>query len=80
MHILALEEYGLRCLLQVALHDAEGPVSAQAIARAEGMVEAPDAEAARIFGEIAEKIVRKLAVLAETSPKIADANITWTTT
>ena len=37
MHILALEEYGLRCLIQVALRDAEGPVSAQAIARAEGM-------------------------------------------
>ena len=37
MHILALEEYGLRCLLQVALRDAEGPVSAQEIARAEGM-------------------------------------------
>ena len=37
MHILAIEEYGLRCLLQVALRDAEGPVSAQEIARAEGM-------------------------------------------
>jgi Rrf2 family protein len=37
MHILALEEYGLRCLIQVALRDAEGAVSAQAIARAEGM-------------------------------------------
>ena len=37
MHILALEEYGLRCLLQVALHDAEELVSAQEIARAEGM-------------------------------------------
>lgn len=37
MHILALEEYGLRCLLQVALRDAEGPVPAQEIARAEGM-------------------------------------------
>ncbi len=44
------------------------------------LVDAPDSEAARSFGEIAEKIVRKLAVLAETSPKIADANITWTTT
>ncbi len=37
MHILALEEYGLRCLLQVALRDAEGLVSAREIARAEGM-------------------------------------------
>ena len=44
------------------------------------LVEAPESEAARSFVEIAEKIVRKLAVLAETSPKIADANITWTTT
>ena len=35
MHILALEEYGLRCLLQVALCDTDGPVSAQKIARAE---------------------------------------------
>jgi ATP-binding protein involved in chromosome partitioning len=44
------------------------------------LVEAPDSEAARSFGEIAEKIVRKLAVLAEASPKIADAKITWVTT
>jgi len=44
------------------------------------LVEAPESEAARSFGEIAEKIVRKLAVLAEASPKIADANITWATT
>jgi len=37
MHILAIEEYGLRCLLQVALRDADGVVSAQEIARAEGL-------------------------------------------
>ena len=37
MHILALEEYGLRCLLQVALHDTDGPVSAPEIARSEGI-------------------------------------------
>ncbi len=37
MHILALEEYGLRCLLQVSLRDTDGPVSAQEIAGAEGM-------------------------------------------
>jgi Rrf2 family protein len=37
MHILALEEYGLRCLLQLALREADGPVSAQEIASAEGM-------------------------------------------
>ena len=44
------------------------------------LVEAPDSEAARSFGEIAEKIVRKLSVLAEASPPIADGNITWVTT
>jgi ATP-binding protein involved in chromosome partitioning len=44
------------------------------------LVEAPESEAARSFSEIAEKIVRKLAVLAEASPKIADANISWVTT
>ncbi len=49
MHILALEEYGLRCLLQVALRDAEGPVSAQEIARAEGM---GPAYVARILGRL----------------------------
>jgi Rrf2 family protein len=37
MHILALEEYGLRCLLQVALRGTEAPVSAQEIAQAEGL-------------------------------------------
>lgn len=37
MHILALEEYGLRCLLRVALRDADGVVSVQEIARAEGL-------------------------------------------
>ena len=44
------------------------------------LVEAPDSEAARAFSEIAEKIVRKLAVLAERTPPLADANITWVTT
>ncbi len=43
------------------------------------LVEAPDSEAARAFSVIAEKIVRKLAVLAEGTPKIAGANITWVT-
>jgi len=37
MHILALEEYGLRCLLQVALRDTDRLVSTQEIARAEGI-------------------------------------------
>ncbi len=37
MHILAIEEYGLRCLLQVAFHDPSQHMTAQAIARAEGL-------------------------------------------
>ncbi len=37
MHILAIEEYGLRCLLQVAFHDPSQQMTAQAIARAEGL-------------------------------------------
>ncbi len=37
MHILAIEEYGLRCLLQVAFHDRSRPMTAQEIARAEGL-------------------------------------------
>ncbi len=37
MHILAIEEYGLRCLLQVAFHDPSQPMTAQEIARAEGL-------------------------------------------
>ena len=37
MHILALEEYGLRCLLRVAIRDADGVISVQEIARAEGL-------------------------------------------
>jgi hypothetical protein len=41
------------------------------------VLDAPDSEAARVFGHLAGVIARKLAVLAETTPKIADANITW---
>ncbi len=37
MHLLAIEEYGLRCLLQVAFHDPSRPMTAQEIARAEGL-------------------------------------------
>ena len=37
MHILAIEEYGHRCLLQVAFHDPSRPMTAQEIARAEGL-------------------------------------------
>jgi ATP-binding protein involved in chromosome partitioning len=38
---------------------------------------APDSPPAVALREIAEKIVRRLAVLAEGTPKLADANITW---
>jgi Rrf2 family protein len=37
MHILAIEEYGLRCLLQVALHPGPGPLTGPEIARREGL-------------------------------------------
>ena len=40
----------------------------------------PDSTPAVAFREIAGRIARKLAVLAEKSPPIADANITWVTT
>jgi ATP-binding protein involved in chromosome partitioning len=38
---------------------------------------APDSPPAVALREIAGKVARKLAVLAESTPKIADANITW---
>jgi ATP-binding protein involved in chromosome partitioning len=38
---------------------------------------APDSPAAAALREIAGKIARKLAVLGESTPKLADANITW---
>jgi ATP-binding protein involved in chromosome partitioning len=41
------------------------------------VVGAPDSEAARIFRDLAGRIARKLAVLADRTPPIADANITW---
>lgn len=37
MRILAIEEYGLRCLLQVAFHPGPGPMAASEIARREGL-------------------------------------------
>ncbi len=37
MHSLAIEEYGLRCLLQVAVHEPSRPMTVQEIARAEGL-------------------------------------------
>ncbi|MBW2270828.1 MAG: Rrf2 family transcriptional regulator [Deltaproteobacteria bacterium] len=37
MHIFAIEEYGLRCLLQLAFHDPSAPMATQEIAEAEGL-------------------------------------------
>jgi Rrf2 family protein len=37
MHILAIEEYGLRCLLQVALYSGPGLITGPEIARREGL-------------------------------------------
>ena len=41
------------------------------------VVDAPDSEAAQAFRNISASVVRKLAVLADATPPIADANITW---
>jgi ATP-binding protein involved in chromosome partitioning len=41
------------------------------------VLDAPDSEAARVFRELAGSVARKLAVLGEATPQIADANITW---
>jgi ATP-binding protein involved in chromosome partitioning len=41
------------------------------------VVYAPESEAARAFRHIAGEVARRLAVLAERTPAIADANITW---
>ena len=41
------------------------------------LLEAPDSLPAEAFRALAGQIARKLAVLAESTPQIADANITW---
>jgi ATP-binding protein involved in chromosome partitioning len=41
------------------------------------LIHAPDSEAAQAFRELAGSVARKLAVLAERIPPLADANITW---
>jgi ATP-binding protein involved in chromosome partitioning len=41
------------------------------------LLEAPDSPVARAFQEIAGSVARKLSVLAESTPRIADASITW---
>jgi ATP-binding protein involved in chromosome partitioning len=39
--------------------------------------QAPNTEAAKAFYELAGTVARRLAVLADRKPAIADANITW---
>ena len=41
------------------------------------LVEAPDSPAATALREIAGRVARKLVVLSERTPKLADSNITW---
>jgi ATP-binding protein involved in chromosome partitioning len=41
------------------------------------VVDAPESPAAQAFEALAGSVARKLAVLAESTPPIADANITW---
>ncbi len=43
------------------------------------VVQVPDSPAARVFSELAGTVARRLAVLADRTPAIADANITWIT-
>jgi ATP-binding protein involved in chromosome partitioning len=43
------------------------------------VVAAPDSPAAVALRELAGTVARRLAVLAESTPKLADANITWVT-
>jgi ATP-binding protein involved in chromosome partitioning len=41
------------------------------------LVHAPDSDAAAVFRDISGKVARKLAVLAEQAPRVADSSITW---
>ena len=43
------------------------------------LLDAPDSEAAEVFRALAGRVARKLAVLAESTPRAADANLTWVT-
>jgi ATP-binding protein involved in chromosome partitioning len=43
------------------------------------LVHAPDSPAAQAFRDLAGKVARSLAVLADSMPPVADANITWVT-
>ncbi len=43
------------------------------------VLDAPDSEAAGVFRELAGQVARKLAVLAQSTPRAADASLTWVT-
>lgn len=49
MHLTAQEEYGLRCLLQVARHTGPGPLQVRAIAEAEGLSQEYAAKLLRVL-------------------------------
>jgi len=59
----------------------EVPIDSQIVSGGDAgrpiVVEAPESGAARAFTELADQIVRKLAVLAASAPPTLDANITW---
>ena len=69
-------ELGVDFLGEVAIDPriVEGGDAGQPI-----LVSAPDSPAAQTFRDLAGKVARSLAVLAEGAPSIADANITWVT-
>jgi ATP-binding protein involved in chromosome partitioning len=68
------EELGVEFLAEVPIDPrvVEGGDKGRPI-----LIHAPDSEVAQAFRELAGKIARKLAVLAESAPAVADANITW---
>ena len=70
------EELGLDFLGEVPIDPriAEGGDEGRPI-----LVYAPDSRAAQAFRDLAGKVTRSLAVLANSAPPIADANITWVT-
>jgi ATP-binding protein involved in chromosome partitioning len=43
------------------------------------VAQAPDSDVAKIFNEISGTVARRLSVLADRTPAIADSNITWVT-
>ncbi|MCZ6782620.1 MAG: P-loop NTPase, partial [Proteobacteria bacterium] len=70
------EELGVDFLGEVPIDPrvAEGGDRGQPI-----ITYAPDSPAALAFVKLAGDVARRLAVLAEKTPEIADANITWIT-